>query len=175
MIYEATKKPVTVDVFHYESIEQLDEIAEWTGKGVVGTCINIGFPRDDRRQLTIDTLEGTMFVTEGSWIIKGVKGEFYACKPDIFDATYVLETEEPQQLIMEPLIKFEGTERNYNAYYINEDEYLGYIEDQSDLVSKVSFFPAIEIREFSIEAIIEIASFMKLLKDNPLKEIKTIQ
>ena len=36
----------------------------------------------------IPTLEGRHIATEGDWIIKGVKGEFYPCKPDIFAATY---------------------------------------------------------------------------------------
>ena len=36
----------------------------------------------------IDTLEGPMFVDVGDWIITGVKGEHYPCKPDIFEATY---------------------------------------------------------------------------------------
>ena len=36
----------------------------------------------------IRTLEGEMTATQGDWIIKGVKGEFYPCKPDIFAATY---------------------------------------------------------------------------------------
>lgn len=36
----------------------------------------------------IDTLEGGHIVCPGDWIIKGIKGEFYPCKPDIFEATY---------------------------------------------------------------------------------------
>jgi hypothetical protein len=36
----------------------------------------------------IETLEGMMLVTPGDWIITGVKGERYPCKPDIFDMTY---------------------------------------------------------------------------------------
>jgi len=36
----------------------------------------------------IRTLEGVMRVSEGDWIIKGIKGEFYPCKPDIFEQTY---------------------------------------------------------------------------------------
>lgn len=36
----------------------------------------------------IDTLEGRMFVSPGDWIITGVKGERYPCRPDIFEATY---------------------------------------------------------------------------------------
>jgi hypothetical protein len=38
--------------------------------------------------LTIPTLEGNMDALHGDWIIKGVKGEFYPCRPDIFAATY---------------------------------------------------------------------------------------
>lgn len=38
--------------------------------------------------LFIDTMEGEMMASPGDWIIKGVKGEFYPCKPDIFEATY---------------------------------------------------------------------------------------
>lgn len=38
--------------------------------------------------LVIHTLEGDMLADYGDWIIKGVKGEFYPCKPDIFEATY---------------------------------------------------------------------------------------
>lgn len=38
----------------------------------------------------IETLEGGHIVTSGDWIIKGVNGEFYPCKPDIFEKTYEL-------------------------------------------------------------------------------------
>ena len=38
--------------------------------------------------IPIKTLEGTMIAQKGDWIIKGIKGEFYPCKPDIFAATY---------------------------------------------------------------------------------------
>lgn len=40
--------------------------------------------------LYIETLEGIMMASTGDWIIKGVKGEFYPCKPDIFEQTYEL-------------------------------------------------------------------------------------
>lgn len=38
--------------------------------------------------IAIDTLEGTVRATEGDWIIRGIKGEFYPCKPEIFESTY---------------------------------------------------------------------------------------
>ena len=45
------------------------------------------YDEDSHRQY-IQTLEGPLWVTHGDWIIRGVKGEFYPCKPDIFAATY---------------------------------------------------------------------------------------
>ena len=43
-------------------------------------------PRDGR--MMIATLEGPHYVNLGDWIIRGVKGEFYSCEPDVFEATY---------------------------------------------------------------------------------------
>ncbi|MDQ3541808.1 MAG: hypothetical protein M3440_14100 [Chloroflexota bacterium] len=42
----------------------------------------------DMSSLVIETLEGNMTANPGDWIIKGVNGEFYPCKPDIFEKTY---------------------------------------------------------------------------------------
>lgn len=44
--------------------------------------------RQDCSSLKIKTLEGVMAVSDGDYIIKGVNGEFYPCKPDIFEKTY---------------------------------------------------------------------------------------
>lgn len=41
-----------------------------------------------KKEARISTLEGIMVASLGDWIIKGIKGEFYPCKPDIFEATY---------------------------------------------------------------------------------------
>ena len=50
------------------------------------------FPQilEEREKIEIKTLEGTMTASRGDWIIKGVNGEFYPCKPDIFAKTYEL-------------------------------------------------------------------------------------
>lgn len=47
-----------------------------------------GVYRDGEGVYLIDTLEGSMRVEDGAWIITGVKGERYACRQDIFEATY---------------------------------------------------------------------------------------
>ena len=39
-------------------------------------------------EMEIETLEGTMKADKGDWIIRGVKGELYPCKPDVFEMTY---------------------------------------------------------------------------------------
>ena len=69
------KKPVVIDAVQWTG-ENHDEIHDF--------C-NI---RPGTLWVGIETLEGTMFANIGDWIIKGVQGEFYPCKPDIFTATY---------------------------------------------------------------------------------------
>jgi hypothetical protein len=56
----------------------------WEAKDVSDTCGETG----PFIALTIPTLEGDHTALHGDWIIRGVKGEFYPCKPDIFAATY---------------------------------------------------------------------------------------
>ena len=71
------KKPVVIKARQYtrDGLEA-HRVAGWCG----------GEQTDDG--LDIVTLEGTMHANYGDWIIKGVKGEFYPCRDDIFQATY---------------------------------------------------------------------------------------
>lgn len=71
------KKPVVIEAVQFLGDENLQEIIEW-----MGDVITMG---DFMRILT---LEGEMTAQRSDWIIKGVKGEFYPCKPDIFEVTY---------------------------------------------------------------------------------------
>lgn len=64
----------------------------------------------DLRSLTIDTLEGAMEARPGDWIIRGVQGEFYPCKPAIFDATYEPVEEEHDDITTEELLEPEEWE-----------------------------------------------------------------
>lgn len=84
------KKPVVVEVLHYDgSIESFMRIYEWA-RGFLPashapiTCEDEDYPG----RLYIDTREGTMRANPGDYIIRGVMGEYYARKPDIFEATY---------------------------------------------------------------------------------------
>jgi hypothetical protein len=78
-----TKKPVTIEALQWTG-NNIDEVVEF--------C-NVCYlkPVDGKEQLQILTLEGPMTASEGDMIIKGIQGEFYACKPDIFDKSYDCE------------------------------------------------------------------------------------
>ena len=81
------KKPVVIEAIQFDgSHESADEIISfWPAiKKAYG-------PRGYLEGLQIKTLEGTMRADGGDWIIQGVKGELYPCKPDIFEATYESE------------------------------------------------------------------------------------
>lgn len=75
------KKPVVIEAIQWVG-SNFQEIVSFTvGIGTLGH----DFMND---QVEIPTLEGEMIASLGDWIIKGIRGEFYPCKPDIFDATY---------------------------------------------------------------------------------------
>ena len=81
------KKPVVVEAVQFLPYRKsYDEIARIAVNGIRTVQI---LERDDGLpQLFIDTLEGQMEAKIGDWIIKGISGEIYPCKPDIFYATY---------------------------------------------------------------------------------------
>ena len=86
------KKPVVINAFQWTG-ENPFHLGVWIAEGnkdpdrtrippnsIVGP--------EDARCVQIHTLEGVMLASPGDWIIQGVKGELYPCKPDIFAATY---------------------------------------------------------------------------------------
>jgi len=82
MIRKYRKKPVEVEAVQYTgSAENLIELLEFTGQG------DLHYNPVDNT-IVIETLEGNMIASLGDFIIKGVSGEFYPCKPDIFKITY---------------------------------------------------------------------------------------
>jgi len=72
------KKPVVVEAVQWtgNNVLQMEEFATTKIEYTLDNC------------LLVDTLEGVMKANIGDYIIKGVQGEFYPCKPDIFEATY---------------------------------------------------------------------------------------
>lgn len=79
------KKPVTIEALQFLDAESGEAIRAWiNGNG--GHALALGTKAEP--QMVISTLEGDHRAFPGDWIIQGVKGEFYPCKPDIFAATY---------------------------------------------------------------------------------------
>ena len=73
------KKPVIIDAWQWDGSTNWSTAPEWLQEVV---------PHWSPKELAIPTLEGTMRAMPGDWLIRGVKGEVYPCKPDIFEATY---------------------------------------------------------------------------------------
>lgn len=79
MIITATKKPITIKAIKYTGDNGTD-------------ILRFMFPDIEKDAEafgeTIKTLEGELHVSKGDYIIKGLKGEFYPCKPEIFEESY---------------------------------------------------------------------------------------
>lgn len=76
------KKPVVIEA------EQFTEQTKNRAFNFITCTCAPGVSDDGKPTINIQTLEGMMTATLGDWIIKGVSGEFYPCKPDIFEKTY---------------------------------------------------------------------------------------
>jgi hypothetical protein len=98
------KRPVVIDAMLFDgTVASAGAIARWANASdeaeghddaTVSYLTNASEP-DTAFDMVIQTLEGGMSASVGDWIIRGVKGEFYACKPDIFAMTYEPATPAP--------------------------------------------------------------------------------
>ena len=83
-VKKARKKPVEIEFVQFSDINSAKDISHW-GEGKIKYKVshkfNIGY-------MYIETLEGTMTASLGDYIVKGVDGEFYPVKPEIFKKTY---------------------------------------------------------------------------------------
>ena len=78
------KKPVVIEAIQFlDNASRIIYIQEFTGLDPLTVSY-----KESKAKIIIPTLEGEHIATEGDYIIKGVKGEFYPCKPDIFKQTY---------------------------------------------------------------------------------------
>lgn len=81
------KKPVEIEAIQHNCSPAVEhQVIEW-GEAA-GRPVTIEHDGDDGTLIKIETLEGVMTARRDDWIIKGVQGEIYPCKPDIFEATY---------------------------------------------------------------------------------------
>ena len=85
-----TNKRVTIEAIRWtgSNLQEIDNFMGASGHGFVA----------NEETMFIHTLHGKMFATKGDYIIKGIQGEFYPCKPDIFDKSYDVAEETEKSL-----------------------------------------------------------------------------
>lgn len=123
-----TKKPVTIEAF--QLTEEVAVASMVDNKSIpFGLTVSGSFNPLTRAAwfyyININTLEGTMTASQNDWIIKGIKGELYPCKPDIFEATYT-RTEAPATQaevgVLHELLEFAArNHRNYRQSAVETD------------------------------------------------------
>jgi hypothetical protein len=93
MIQKFRKKPIVIEAVQFNNLNK-EEIEKFVGKDlhqeIESDTAYVAGIAPPISSLTIQTLEGDMKAVPSDWIIKGVKGEFYPCKNDIFEKTYEL-------------------------------------------------------------------------------------
>lgn len=82
MMAKFKRKPIVYEAVQWTG-ENIEEISKFANSAQVSRMVGVS-------ELVIETLEGNMIAEAGDWIIKGVKGEFYPCKPDVFQESYEL-------------------------------------------------------------------------------------
>lgn len=78
------KKPVVIEAIQFTGYSSFAQMMN-TWMGPFDSVVD---GNGDKENFFIETLEGDPCVTRGDWVIKGIKGEFYPCKSDIFEMTY---------------------------------------------------------------------------------------
>lgn len=85
-MYKFQKKPVVIEAFQWGDLS-IDS-PDWYQEAIQNGTIILSDPPQINNVARIVTLEGDMTVAREDWVIRGVKGELYPCKPDIFEETY---------------------------------------------------------------------------------------
>ena len=94
------KRPVVIEAIQFANGELPDRLRfhgrcpAWISEAMRTGTVVPEFRSEDYWYLKIVTLEGEMLASPDDWIIQGVQGEIYPCKPDIFKATYELVEEQ---------------------------------------------------------------------------------
>ena len=79
------KKPVEIEALQF--LDDVDRITELSNF-IDNQDVRVSYKDPKNPKLLIETLEGVMEASVGDYVIRGVHGEFYPCKPDIFNETY---------------------------------------------------------------------------------------
>lgn len=125
------KKPVVVEAVRWTG-SNLEEIRNFVGSDLIEDYMELFSVNGTLKKMligiAIDTLEGTMRVDYGDYIIKGVQGELYPCKPDIFLKTYEevdnAETQEERKTYLSEYLKEHNC--SYKEFMEQQEIYDGF-------------------------------------------------
>ena len=124
MIIKATKKPVTIECFKYDGDLKNSNgeyyVPEWAVEAEKNGTIFF----KDQGEMYIKTLEGDHHASVGDYIIRGVNGELYPCKPDIFENTYDIVDESG------PIVKVRAEVRYYEDSIVNGENDISWDEQK---------------------------------------------
>lgn len=82
------KKPIAIEAFQWTGGPDQVEDPEWIVDKIKDGTVTFYDLDNSEVMLYIQNIDGTNMVSQGDYIIKGIKGEIYSCKPDIFEMTY---------------------------------------------------------------------------------------
>lgn len=82
------KKPVVIEAFKWTGGPEQEEDPEWIIQAIKQGSVWFNWVRTPDVKCCIETLEGVMEASVGDYITRGIQGELYPCKPDIFEASY---------------------------------------------------------------------------------------
>ena len=89
MIKKFRKKPVEVRAVLWDGTEEsLEEIKKLGMENILSDCVSLWVRVYEKPILYFNTIENRTFSNVGDWIIKGIDGQLYPCKPEIFKKTY---------------------------------------------------------------------------------------
>lgn len=150
------KKPVVVEAFQWYPYMDVAEMPDWFRDARLQSWRHSVF----LDELVISTLEGEMKANPGDWVIKGVQGEFYPCKPDIFAATY--EPNEVGQLRSENArLKSAHGHMEQELRVLRDREIaVGMVDDTLDLIRQRA-----DLREENLRLIAENVTLKQMISD----------
>ena len=184
------KKPVVIEAIQYNG-ENIEAIEDFVGKKLSTVMTS-----DVDVKLIIPTLEGDMKASKGDYIIKGIKGEFYPCKPDVFKSTYnVVEdnngilsegekrvrtnfnvsssklVDEAKQLMAKAINLLSNDQNDVSSYYYNRVNTVQYRELSGDYQREIATAKT-KIEEASMWAVKALTNDIHVVSFSPSIKIE---
>lgn len=171
MIRKYVKKPVIIEAVQWTGLN-LNEVKEFVGDSLEYEIHDAAWKAGagkPRVFMKIKTLEGDHIAIEGDYIIKGIKGEFYPCKPDIFEETYNLVLDETNTDIDKVLEIFSEVEDDNKS---GDD--ISYWTDPMEFIKSYSFKDKEEIytNGSDLVPVFRVEQMLEMYTENLLVDLR---